>query len=103
MVGLTGRVLAGRLLAAARARGLRLAVAEADTGGLVVSWLTAWPGSSAVVLGGVVAYADALKRDLLGVDASLIAEHGAVSQPVVEAMAIGVCRATRAELGLAST
>jgi PncC family amidohydrolase len=99
----SGRWLAGRLLGLARARGLRLAVAESDTGGLVLSWLTAWPGSSAVVLGGVVAYADALKRDLLGVEASLIAEHGAVSQAVVEAMASGVCQATGADLGLAST
>jgi PncC family amidohydrolase len=99
----SGRWLAGRLLALARARGLRLAVAESDTGGLVLSWLTAWPGSSAVVLGGVVAYADALKRGLLGVDARLIAESGAVSQAVVEAMATGICQATGADLGLAST
>ena len=100
---LAGRLLARRLLAAARARRLRLAVAEADTGGLVLSWLTAWPGSSAVVLGGVVAYADPLKRGLLGVDANLIAEHGAVSQAVAEAMASGVRRATGADVGLAST
>ena len=99
----SGRWLAGRLLAEARARGLTVAVAESDTGGLVLSWLTAWPGSSAVVLGGVVAYADALKRGLLGVEASLIAEHGAVSQAVVEAMARGVCQTTGADLGLAST
>src|SRR5919202_8654 len=85
---LGGRLLAGKLLAAARRRGVSLAVAEADTGGLVLSWLTAWPGSSAVVLGGVVAYADALKQGLVGVDAKLIAAHGAVSQPVVEAMAV---------------
>jgi nicotinamide-nucleotide amidase len=99
----SGRDLAGRVLAAARARGLRLAVAESDTGGLVLSWLTAWPGSSAVVLGGVVAYADALKRDVLGVDANLIAAHGAVSQPVVEAMARGICTLAGADVGLASS
>src|SRR5919202_655367 len=83
-----GEALAGQLLARAAERGLTLAVAEADTGGLVLAWLTAWPGSSAVVLGGVVAYADALKQGLVGVDAKLIAAHGAVSQPVVEAMAV---------------
>lgn len=95
--------LAGEVLALARARGLTLAVAEADTGGLVLAWLTAWPGSSAVVRGGVVPYADDLKRDLLGVSASLIAEHGAVSPQVAEALAEGVRRVSGADLGLAST
>ena len=98
-----GEALAGELLATAAERGLTLAVAEADTGGLVLAWLTAWPGSSGVVLGGVVPYADALKRDLLGVEARLIAAYGAVSGPVAEALAVGVRRLTGADLGLAST
>jgi PncC family amidohydrolase len=101
--GAGGEVLAGHLLAMAGARGLTLAVAEADTGGLVQAWLTAWPGSSRVVRGGVVPYADDLKRDLLGVDPTLIAAHGAVSQAVVEALAEGVRTATGADLGLATT
>ncbi|HYY89187.1 MAG TPA: CinA family protein [Chloroflexota bacterium] len=100
---MSGETLAGELVQAAAARRLTLAIAEADTGGLVLSWLTAWPGSSAVVLGGVVPYADSLKRDLLGVDAELIAEHGAVSEAVAEAMAVGLRSATGADLALATT
>jgi nicotinamide-nucleotide amidase len=78
-----------------RARGLMLATAESCTGGLVAARLTSVPGSSEVVLGGVVAYADAVKRDELGVSAELLAEHGAVSAEVAEAMA----RGARARLG----
>jgi PncC family amidohydrolase len=99
----SGRWLAGRLLALARARGLRLAVAESDTGGLVLSWLTAWPGSSAVVLGGVVAYHDDLKRGLLGVSEALLKQHGAVSAAAAEAMARRVREITGADLGVATT
>jgi PncC family amidohydrolase len=92
-----------RLLDALAARRLRLAVAEGDTGGLLLECLTAVPGSSAVVLGGVVAYHDDLKRQVLGVDASLVQRYGAVSAEVVEAMASGVRRLAGAELGLATT
>jgi nicotinamide-nucleotide amidase len=78
-----------------RARGLRLAVAESCTGGLVLGRLTDVPGSSAWVAGGVVAYANDVKTGVLGVPAGLIADHGAVSEPVAVAMAEGV----RARLG----
>jgi nicotinamide-nucleotide amidase len=69
--------------------GRRLATAESCTAGLLAARLTERPGSSSYVAGGVVAYANEAKVDLLDVDAALIAEHGAVSEPVAEAMADG--------------
>lgn len=80
------------VLARLRERGLRLAVAESCTGGLVASQLVSVPGASDVFLGGVVAYADDVKTALLGVPAELLAAHGAVSRPVAEAMATGAGR-----------
>ena len=67
-----------------------VAVAESCTGGGLGARLTARPGSSAYVLGGVISYADAVKRDVLGVDLEVLRRHGAVSAPVAEAMAGGV-------------
>jgi PncC family amidohydrolase len=84
-------------------RKLTLAVAEGDTGGLLLERLTAESGSSAVVLGGVVAYADTLKSQLLEVSPDLLREHGAVSAAAAEAMAAGVRRLAGADLGLATT
>ncbi len=78
-----------------RARGLTLATAESCTGGMVAARLTDVPGSSDVFLGGVVAYADRVKRSELGVPAELLAAHGAVSAEVAAAMAAGA----RARLG----
>jgi nicotinamide-nucleotide amidase len=73
-----------------RARRYRIAVAESCTGGLLTSRLTDIAGSSEYVTRGVVAYANEAKVDLLGVPAALIAEHGAVSEPVALAMAHGI-------------
>jgi PncC family amidohydrolase len=84
-------------------RGWTLAAAEADTGGVLLDWLTAQPGSSRVVLGGVVAYHDELKRGLLSVDPELIREYGAVSAEAVQAMAEGMCRVSGADVALATT
>lgn len=68
-------------------RGLTIAVAESLTGGMLVAELIATPGASATVLGGVVAYDTRLKHSLLGVDAGLLAERGAVDATVAEQMA----------------
>jgi CDP-diacylglycerol--glycerol-3-phosphate 3-phosphatidyltransferase len=69
--------------------GLTFALAESCTGGLVAAMVTDLPGSSAFFVGGVVAYSNAAKESLLGVPGSLLAEHGAVSAQVAEAMADG--------------
>lgn len=95
--------LAAVLLEELRARGLTLAVAESCTGGLVGSRVTAIPGASDVFLGGVIAYHNALKRDLLGVPEDLCEQHGVVSGPVAEAMAAGACRLTGATVAVAVT
>jgi nicotinamide-nucleotide amidase len=72
-----------------RARGLTIGTAESCSGGLVAARLTSVPGSSDVVLGGIVAYANAVKEAELGVPAELIERHGAVSAEVAAAMARG--------------
>ncbi len=84
--------LAALVLDQARSQGVRLAVAESCTGGLVGARLTEVPGSSEVFVGGVIAYDNALKIDLLGVPPRLLAEHGAVSEPAARAMAEGAAR-----------
>src|SRR5919202_1687488 len=81
------------VLDALGARQLTLAVAEGDTGGLLLQALTAVPGSSGVVRGGVGAYHDDLKREVLGVPLEVLRRHGSVSAEVAEAMARGVRRA----------
>lgn len=94
---------AADLLEAATARGWTLAVAESLTGGLVSARLVAVPGASAVLRGGVVAYATDLKESVLGVDAALLAERGAVDPAVARQMAQGVARVLGADVGLATT
>ena len=84
-------------------RGLTVAVAESLTGGLVVADLVSVPGASAVVRGGIVAYATELKHDLLGVDAALLAAGGPIQAAVAEQMAAGVRERLSADLGLATT
>jgi nicotinamide-nucleotide amidase len=84
-------------------RGRRIATAESCTAGLLAARLTERPGSSAYVAGGVVAYANTAKTDLLGVDATLIDAHGAVSEPVAEAMARGALSRFGADTAIAIT
>jgi PncC family amidohydrolase len=81
--------LAREVQAAFLATGRTVALAESCTGGLVAAALTAIPGSSGYVLGGIVSYADEAKRDLLDVDREVLAAHGAVSAQVARAMAAG--------------
>jgi PncC family amidohydrolase len=80
-----------------------IAVAESCTGGGVGAALTSVPGSSAVFLGGVVAYADRVKERLLGVAAPTLASSGAVSRETAEAMAEGALRLLGAHASVAVT
>jgi PncC family amidohydrolase len=91
---------AGALLLA---RGWTICAAESCTGGLLLSRLTDIPGSSAWVMGGIVAYANAVKRDLLGVPEALLTAHGAVSAPVAEAMVRGVIARLGADVAISIT
>ena len=98
-----GRTLAEVVGHQLRARGQTIAVAESCTGGLVLGRLTDVPGSSQWVLGGIVAYADAVKRSQLDVPADLLITHGAVSEPVAIALAEGVRRRLGASVGVGVT
>lgn len=91
------------LAAALSSKQLTVAVAESCTAGLLGAALTAVPGSSAYMLGGVIAYADALKVRLLDVPEATLAAHGAVSDEVAHAMATGVRARTGADIGLSIT
>jgi nicotinamide-nucleotide amidase len=84
-------------------RGRSLAVAESCTGGLLAERLTNVPGASRYFRGGVVAYANEAKRDLLGVPEALLVAHGAVSAPVAKAMAEGVRTRLGADFGISTT
>ena len=95
--------LAEVVLAGCRARGLRLAVAESCTGGLLGGRITAIPGSSDVLLGGVIAYDNAVKREQLGVSPETLARVGAVSEEVARAMAAGVRSMFGADIGVGIT
>lgn len=104
---------AERLVARMGELGWSLGVAESLTGGLVVSSVVAVPGASAVLRGGIVAYATDLKATLLGVDPTLLAAHGPVHPRVAQQMAEGVRRAVArgaeaaagrpADVGIATT
>jgi nicotinamide-nucleotide amidase len=99
--GADGDSLASVVLERLRRRGQCLAVAESCTGGGIGAALAAVPGASDVFLGGVIAYANAVKQQLLGVPAPLLDAHGAVSDPVAAAMAEGARRCTGAHWGIA--
>jgi nicotinamide-nucleotide amidase len=88
---------------ARRLTGRRIATAESCTAGLLAARLTERPGSSDYFAGGVVAYANDAKAELLGVDTALIEAHGAVSEPVAEAMAAGALQRFRADTAVAIT
>ena len=93
------RQLAGLLLA----KGQMMATAESCTGGMIAAACTELAGSSAWFERGFVTYSNEAKTELLGVPAALIAEHGAVSEPVVRAMAEGALRQSRAHIAVAVT
>ncbi len=93
-------LVVGRQLAQA---GLTVATAESLTGGLIGERLTRAPGASDYFLGGFLTYTDTMKTALLGVDPVLLADHGAVSQPVAEAMAVGARERSGANLTVSAT
>jgi nicotinamide-nucleotide amidase len=97
------RPIEEHVLTLLRARGLTFATAESCTGGLVAARVTSVPGSSASFLGSIVAYADEVKREDLGVPTDVLAEHGAVSAETAAAMAHGARERLRADVAVAVT
>lgn len=83
--------------------GKTLVTAESLTGGGIGAAVTAVPGSSRVYKGGVICYSDWVKANILGVDAALLEQAGAVSAPVAQAMASGVRKLMRADVAIAVT
>ena len=84
-------------------RKLTMASAESCTGGLIAKRMTDLSGASAVFRGGVVSYATEVKADVLGVDADVLDEFGAVSEPVARAMAEGARRIMKADIAVSTT
>ncbi len=99
----TGKTLAETLIHAASAAGLTIATAESCTGGMVCAAITDVPGASSVLLGGVVAYSNAAKIDLLSVPSGLLAQYGAVSEETARAMAEGARRRFGADIAVSTT
>ena len=95
--------LVQQLATALLARGWMLATAESCTGGLIAGACTDLAGSSAWLERGFVTYSNAAKTQMLAVDTALIAQHGAVSEPVVSAMAQGALQNSQAQVALAVT
>lgn len=95
--------LAAVVNAGLRERGWTVATAESCTGGWLSHLITSVPGASDVFEQGVIAYADRVKTDVLGVPQALLEEHGAVSRPVVEAMAASVRALSGADIGIATS
>ena len=95
--------LAAVVLDRCRERKLTLAVAESCTGGMLGERLTNIPGSSEVFLGGVIAYHNDVKKELLGVTADALEKHGAVSEQVALQMAAGIRERTGADVGVSVT
>jgi len=95
--------LAAAVIALATSRGLTIVTAESCTGGLVAAALTAVPGSSSALDRGFVTYSNNAKRDLLGVPSDLLNHHGAVSEPVAQAMAEGARARSGVDLAVSIT
>jgi nicotinamide-nucleotide amidase len=95
--------LARLTLDEAQQRRVKIATAESCTGGLIAGLLTEIPGSSATLERGFIVYSNRAKEELLGVPGDLIADAGAVSEPVVRMMAEGALRESRANLAVAVT
>ena len=94
---------ANAILAACKQQGVTLATVESCTGGLLSAILTELPGSSRMFTHGFVTYANEAKSEMVGVDAVLIEEYGAVSEPVARAMAEGALKTCSASLAISIT
>ena len=95
--------LAQQVVDALTERGLTLATAETDTGGLIGHWITDIPGCSRAWIGGASPYHNHPKIDLIGVERELLREHGSVSEEAAVAMARGVRDTLKADIGVAET
>lgn len=94
---------ARELLDECRSKHILLAIAESCTGGLLSALLTEIPGASSVLERGFVTYSNRSKHEMLAVDSELIAEHGAISEAVAEAMAKGALAAAKVDVSVAIT
>lgn len=92
-----------RLMEILKNRSLRICTAESCTGGLIASRITDIAGSSAYMLGGVVAYSNEVKQNILHVQESTLMEHGAVSEPTAAEMARGVLNLFDADYAVSVT
>lgn len=92
-----------RLVAVYREKGMLLATAESCTGGMIAARITSVPGASSVFMGGIVSYANAVKRDWLGVPQAVLDRAGAVSAECAEAMAAGARERLRADVAVSVT
>ena len=95
--------VAARLGDLLRTRSAQVATAESSTGGLIGHVITMTAGASDYYAGGVICYSNRAKEQLLGVPHDLIESHGAVSEEVAAALAVGASRRFEAELGISVT
>jgi len=82
---------------------LTISVAESLTGGLVAASLTQIPGASAVFKGGIIAYGDEIKQQVLKVDPALITKFTSISEPVAQSMATNIREIMNTDIGIATT
>lgn len=97
------QALARTVVASAKARGMTLATAESLTAGMIAATLAEVPGASAALAGGVVSYSNAVKANVLGVEAKLLAERGSVDGEVARQMAQGARRVCGADMAVSAT
>ncbi|MBO5373853.1 MAG: nicotinamide-nucleotide amidohydrolase family protein [Clostridia bacterium] len=95
--------LFSRLVGTLKSKGLTLSCAESCTGGLIAKCITDISGASSVFFGGVVSYANEVKQNVLGVEKEALLAFGAVSAPVAEQMARGVCSVCHTDIGISTT
>ena len=101
--GFEDETMAGNIGKLLCERGMNLGVAESCTGGNIAHFITLNPGSSVYFKGGIVAYSNEVKVNVLGIDPNLIADRGAVSKDVVEAMAVGARKVLKTDYAIATS